>query len=137
MIYVDASVAVAHLLFENRRPPRQLWDETLVSSRLLEYEVWNVLHARSLGQSHGSAATALLGRIALVELSPIVLERALEAFPVRLRTLDALHLASLDYLRRQGQIAQLATYDRRMIEAARSVEVPVLDLPLEPASVGD
>ncbi len=131
MIYVDTSVAVAHLLFEDRRPPSRLWDETLVSSRLLEYETWAVLHGRSLAESHGDAVRTLLGRIALLELSPVVLERALEPFPVPLRTLDALHLASLDYLSRQGQAVELATFDRRMVAGARSVEIPVFDLTLD------
>lgn len=43
MIYLDTSVALAHLLAEDRRPPEALWDETLVSSRLLEYELWTPL----------------------------------------------------------------------------------------------
>ena len=136
MIYVDASVAVAHLLFEDRRPSPALWDETLVSSRLLQYEVWTVLHARSLGESHGRAASTILGRLALLELSPAVLERALQAFPIPLRALDALHLASFDYLCRQGQTIELATYDRRMVAAARAMDLRVLDLPLEAGSGG-
>ena len=131
MIYIDASVAVAHLLAESRRPPGRFWDGILVSSRLLQYEIWAVLHARSLATSHGDAASDLLGRIALLELSPTVLERALAAFPVRLRTLDALHLASLDYLTRQGQSVELATYDRRMAAAARTVALPVVDLAVD------
>src|SRR6202022_4670624 len=48
VIYLDTSVALAHLLAEDRSPPPSLWDETLVSSRLLEYEMWNRLHARRL-----------------------------------------------------------------------------------------
>ena len=98
MIYIDASVALAHLFLEDRRPPADFWDHTLAASRLIEYEVWTVLHARAFAASHGDAAAALLGRIALLELSPPVLTRALGAFPVPVRTLDALHLASADYL---------------------------------------
>lgn len=33
-------------------------------------------------------------------------------------TLDALHLASADFLRTQGQTLRLATYDDRMLRAA-------------------
>ncbi len=40
MIYVDTSVLLARLLSEDRQPPPWIWDETLVSSRLLEYEGW-------------------------------------------------------------------------------------------------
>ena len=128
MIYVDTSVALAQLLAEDRRPPASLWNETLVASRLLEYELWTRLHARKLGDSHGDAARGLMGRIAMLELSPPVLTRALEAFPVPVRTLDALHLASCEYLRSQGQLVALASYDRRMTDAARAMDVPVLEL---------
>jgi len=43
LIYLDSSVALAHLLAENRQPPPSLWDETLFSSQLLEYEIWRPL----------------------------------------------------------------------------------------------
>ena len=42
MIYLDTSVVLAHLLAEDRMPPRKLWEEELVSSRLLEYELWTL-----------------------------------------------------------------------------------------------
>ena len=129
MIYVDASVALAHLLVENRRPPAGLWNETLVASRLVQYEVWTRVHRRNLAESHGDAATAMLGRIALLELTPPVLSRALAAFPIPLRTLDALHVASIEHLRGQAQNVELATYDRRMTDAARALGIPLFDLP--------
>ncbi len=128
MIYIDASVALAHLFLEDRRPPADFWDNTLAASRLIEYEVWTVLHARTFAESHGEAATALLGRIALLELSPPVLTRALGAFRVPVRTLDALHLASADYLRQHGQTVELATYDHRMSDAARTMGIPIRGL---------
>ena len=128
MIYVDTSVALAQLLAEDRRPPATLWSETLITSRLMEYEIWTRLHARQLADTHGDAARGLIGRIAMLELSPPVLARALEAFPLPVRTLDALHLASCEYLRRQGQPVALASYDRRMTAVARAMEVPVFEL---------
>ncbi len=128
MIYLDTSVALAYLLAKDRRPPASFWDHPLVSSRLLEYELWSRLHARNLAHSHGEAAQGLVGRLALLELSPPVLARALGAFPIPLRTLDALHLASLDYLRGRRQAVELASYDRRMTDAARAIDIPVHDL---------
>lgn len=128
MIYLDTSVALAHLLGEDRVPPDALWDELLVSSRLLEYEVFIRLHARGLGKSHSAAARALLDRVALAEMSVTVLNRALEPFPVRLRTLDALHVATLLFLQAQGQKVQLATYDDRMTQAARKFRIPLVSL---------
>lgn len=121
MIYLDTSVALAHLLGESRVPRVSLWDESLVSSRLLEYELWVRLHAGGFADSHGDTVGTLLGVVDLLELSPLVLARALRPFPIGVRTLDALHLASLDFLRAHGQVVELATYDDRMAEAAQAM----------------
>lgn len=118
MIYLDTSVILAHVLAEDRSPDDALWSETLVSSRLTHYETWTRLHARRLGTSHGSLAREALGRLAIVELSPMVLERALDPFPIPVRALDALHLATLAFLVGQKQRPALATYDARMADAA-------------------
>ncbi len=128
MIYLDSSVALAQLLAEDRAPPEGLWRESLVASRLLEYEVWNRLNARGLGRSHGEEARALLGRVALLELVPPVLGRAMEPFPMPVRTLDALHLSSLDFLRARGQRIELASYDDRLLSAARAMGIPLLSV---------
>ena len=128
MIYLDTSVALAHLLAEDRRPPDRLWEEPLVSSRLLEYELWTRLHARRLGGSHGEAARRLVERLAVLELLPNVLARAVESFPAPVRTLDALHLASIEFLRGRGQAVQLASYDDRLVAAARPLGIPIAAL---------
>ncbi|HWP56936.1 MAG TPA: PIN domain-containing protein [Candidatus Acidoferrales bacterium] len=128
MIYLDTSVALAHLLAEDCAPPEALWREPLISSRLIEYEIWVRIHARNLVRSHAEDARALLGRLAFIELSPPVLARALEPFPKPVRTLDALHLASMDFLRRQGQPVTLASYDARLITCARALRFPLYKL---------
>jgi predicted nucleic acid-binding protein len=128
MIYLDTSVALAHLLGEDRAPPDVLWEEPLIASRLLEYELWNRIHARGLGRSHGEEASALIGRVALIELSPPVLARAMQLFPIAVRTLDALHLASAEYLRERGQTIELASYDERMLAAAQALRIPLCAL---------
>lgn len=128
MIYLDTSVALAHLLVEDRTPPEILWQEPLVSSRLIEYEVWTRVHAKRLGASRGDEVRALLARVSFVEMAPPVLARALEPFPAAVRTLDALHLASMEFLRSNGQTLQLASYDRRLLAAARAMRFPVLAL---------
>ena len=128
MIYLDTSVALAQLLAEDIAPPEKLWQEPLISSRLLEYEIWTRLHARKLDRSHADEARNLLGRVALIELSPPVLTRALEPFPKPVRTLDALHLASIDFLRKQGQIVALASYDHRLVVAARALRFAIFPL---------
>jgi hypothetical protein len=128
LIYLDTSVALAHLLAEDRAPEAALWGETLFSSRLLEYELWSRVNSRGLAASHGAAAQELIGRVALLELAPPVLARALEPFRVPVRTLDALHLASLEFLQARGHHVELASYDERMLAAAQGLGVPLCPL---------
>ena len=129
MIYLDTSVALAQLLAEDKIPPKELWRETLISSRLLEYEVWTRIHARRLSASHGENVRTLLARVSLLELAPPVLSRALEPFPSPVRTLDALHLASIEFLRSRGQDLLLASYDERLTEAAARLGVAAYPSP--------
>ena len=119
MIYLDSSVALAHLLAEDRFPPNTLWRESLISSRLLECEVWNRINAQQLQTSHGEAVRNLIGRIAMIEMVGPVLTRALQPFPVPVRTLDAIHLSALEFIRAQKQSVALASYDERLVAAAQ------------------
>ena len=41
--------------------------------------------------------------------------------------LDALHLASIEFLRSNGQSIELASYDRKMPKAAEAMGIPLLD----------
>jgi hypothetical protein len=123
MIYLDSSVALAHLLAEDRFPPGELWSHDLVSSRLLECEVWNRIHAQGLQHSHGEAVRNLIGRVAMIEMVGPVLARALQPFPAPVRTLDAIHLAAVEFVRAQKQTVELASYDVRLLAAARLLGV--------------
>jgi predicted nucleic acid-binding protein len=128
VIYVDSSIVLARLLFEGRAPPLQFWQQSLVSSRLLEYEIWNRLHAYDLDGSNQEAARRLLTGIELFEMERAILARALERWPIPIRTLDALHLATAEYLRGQGEMVELASYDNRLLAAARALGVPIAAL---------
>ena len=128
MIYLDTSVALAHLLAKDRVPPDRLWKEPLISSRLIEYEIWTRIHARKLTRSHADEVRSLLSRLALIELATSVLARALVPFAKPVRTLDALHLASMEFLRNQGQSVTLASYDERLINGARALRFPLYKL---------
>jgi hypothetical protein len=128
LIYVDTSVLLAQLLTEEKRPPRRLWEEGLVSSRLLEYEAWSRLQRRALGDTHGPLLERMLGSIAFLELRQDVLARAKDPFPVPVRTLDALHLSSLAFLAERGVRAPLASYDERLVAAARAMRLPIARL---------
>lgn len=94
MTSIDTSVALAHLLAKDSCPPTDRWEGRLVTSRLIEYEIWTRLYADKLGEFHGEAPRGIIERIASVELTPPVVERALDEFPCPVRTLGALHLAT-------------------------------------------
>jgi len=102
----------------------------LASSRLLEYEVWNRVHAYGLTGSHANEARVLLIGIALVEMERLVLARALEPLPLPLplRTLDALHLATMHFVRGRTDTVELASYDNRLAAAAHALGIPLAAL---------
>ncbi len=127
MIYVDSSVVLAQLLAEGRVPPVTIWEDA-ISSRLVEYEVWNVIHRKRLTNSHAEVAGALLRHIDFIEMAPAVLARALDRFPRPVRTLDALHLASALYIAEREQELLLATYDRDMSAAATALGLTLFEL---------
>jgi predicted nucleic acid-binding protein len=125
VIYLDTSVVLAHLLAEDRVPPESLWNEPLVSSRLLEYEVWTRIHSGGLAESHGDLVRGVLERLSLVELIAPVLERAVQGVGRGVRTLDALHLASAHFLITQRVPVRVASYDQRFLATALAAGLPV------------
>jgi hypothetical protein len=70
----------------------------------------------------------LIGQMRLLELTQPILARALQPFPVPVRTLDALHLATIDFIRGQGETAELASYDNRLMVAARALGIVLWQL---------
>ncbi len=124
-VYLDTSVALAHILAEDRIPPADPWNQSLISSRLLEYELWNRIHARKLGKTHAEAIREMVGRTALIELIRPILDRAREPFPSPVRTLDSLHLSSILFLIDSEQSVRLASYDAQMVKAARSLRIAI------------
>jgi hypothetical protein len=123
VIYIDSSVALARLFGEPRSPPALFWTGRLISSKLLEYEVLNRIHAYGLVGSHGNEARTLLAGVEMIEMTEVVLARALTPFPVAVRTLDALHLATAEFLRAQDEPVELASYDNRLIGAAQALGI--------------
>jgi predicted nucleic acid-binding protein len=128
LIYLDTSVVLARLQAEARQPPEDLFDRNLVSSRLLQYECWNRIHARGLVADLGEDLDGILARVSFVELSEPALRRALQPWPAPVRTLDALHLATLLFLAGDGHVVTLATFDEPMARAARRSNVALAAL---------
>ncbi len=86
------------------------------------------MHAYGLTDSHGNAARVLLTGIELVEIDRSALARALEPLPIPLRTLDALHLATMDFLHGASGAMELASYDDRLVAAAQALGIPLAAL---------
>jgi hypothetical protein len=121
VIYLDSSVALAQLLFESRSPPTSFWQQPLVSSRLLEYEVWNRAHAYGLASTRADDVRAILALVDMIEMTRSVLAKVLGPLPISLPTLDALHLATMDFLRGRSASIELASYDDRLLAAAAAL----------------
>jgi hypothetical protein len=126
LIYLDTSVALAQIMSEERRPGRSFWEQPIASSQLLRYEIWNRLHVYRAGKYRQGKAREVLRRAILSPLSDEILSSALRPFPIPVRTLDGLHLATLRYLKGQGATVELASYDLRMIEAAQALDFRTL-----------
>ena len=62
-----------------------------------------------------------MNRLGLMDMSEPILARALQPFPISVRTLDGLHLATMDFLRAHGQTIELASYDTRLANAASAM----------------
>jgi hypothetical protein len=129
VIYLDSSVALAHIQVEARRPPAEFWTNHLVASRLLQYETWTRLHAAGRGKSHGEDARILLAGITLIELSPEILDPLIDGLRMPLKTLDAIHLVTLLWLVQRQVPVELATYDEQLASAARRLGIGIHELP--------
>ena len=126
MVYLDSSAIVKLVVPEPESQALRQYlaaREDRVASGLARVEVLRTLR-RARGDTRATLRRAqqVLERIALVAVDEPVLRDAAELEPKRLRSLDAVHLAtslSLDGLE------AVVTYDRRLQEAAAEAGVEV------------
>jgi uncharacterized protein len=100
---------------------RELAGRELVSSSLLVVEGRRA--ARRYGELAARRARVALSAITMVVLDEPVLDVAAELDPAELRSLDALHLATV--LSLGDDIERLYCYDVRLAEAARAAGIEV------------
>lgn len=127
MIYVDSSVALAYLFAENLGPEDYFWDQDLCSSRLFEYEVRVRVNAHKDRDVLIQTTDWLLEQMAFVEMEPTVLFRVTQPFGTQVRTLDAIHLATALYMRSITSTLTIATYDKRLREAAQALGLDIAE----------
>ena len=73
---------------------------------------------------------ALVASLELVEIDPIVLERAAQPMPTELGTLDAIHLATALLWKEMTHVdLVMATHDRALALGARAHGLPVVGAP--------
>ena len=126
MIYLDSAAVVKLVHAEPETTALRAWlderaDTGWISSVLVEVESF-----RALARYAPQAVTRLpmvLDQIELVGLTPRVRATAQGVQPVTVGSLDAIHLATA--LHQRSGLASFVTYDKRLLDAARSVDLPV------------
>jgi hypothetical protein len=100
--YVDSSVVLRHVLVGDVSIRHALEFPSIMSSELMEIECRRVLlRCRLQDELTDETLVEAVGRldrvldaIDLLELSPAIKRRAMESFPVSVKTLDTLHLST-------------------------------------------
>ena len=126
--YLDAS-AVLRILFDEPGPSISLGSSTTAaSSRLVEVEAFRAVDRARLRGFLSDAETArkskelhsLLAKLHLVPVSDAIVRLARSTFPVNVRALDALHVATAQLLVEQVGALEFWTHDARQSDAALS-----------------
>lgn len=121
--YLDTSAFIKLVRSEPESPAlrRELAGRELLSSSLLIVEGRRA--ARRYGELAASRARAALTAITLITLDEPILDAAAELDPPELRSLDALHLATVASL--GSDVERLYCYDARLTAAARTLGIDV------------
>ncbi len=128
-VYVDSSVLLRVILGEAGRLGSWARIDHAVSSELIRLESLRTidrarLRLRLEDEDVARRRSAVLEAIESFSLVPVttdVLERAAEPFPTTIGSLDAIHLASALLVRPKFDQLSIATHDRELGLAARSV----------------
>ncbi len=127
--YIDASVVLRLVLGEAGALASWRNIERAVSSEIVRVECLRAIDRARITRRVADEEVAnrrafvlqLLAGVEMIPLAPSILERAADAFPTTVGTIDALHLASALAIR--GQISNLAfaTHDVELGLAARAM----------------
>lgn len=123
-VYLDSSAAVKLIVQEAESAALRAWlgsGRSLASSALVRTEMLRAVRREEPGGI--DQARAVLAVFVLHAIDAEILETASGLHPPTLRSLDAIHLATA--LRLADQLDAIVTYDRRMIEGARLLGLPV------------
>ena len=126
-IYLDTSAVAKLFIAERETPDLRQWlvaqsEPHLVSSALLGVELVRLLELVSPA-AVPAAEQFLANDVDIVEITPPVLADAASVPPPRLRTLDAIHLATALDLGETVDV--LLSYDKLLVEASRAAGLTV------------
>lgn len=132
--YLDSSILLRVVLGEPQRLPEWSRITAAVTSEIARVECLRALDRLRLAGGMGDRELArrratmldLLGGIETVRLNRAVLDRASDAFPTQVRTLDAVHLASALLVRARAPALRFATHDAELATAALAVGLRVI-----------
>jgi predicted nucleic acid-binding protein len=126
LIYLDTSAIVKLARQESETDALRAWlaanPGPLTASALARTEA-----ARALNRSEPAALPVLRAVLATLHQKPItdaVLDAAAQLPDMTLRSLDAIHLATAEEL--APAITWFVAYDKRLVAAARSRDIPVI-----------
>jgi predicted nucleic acid-binding protein len=126
--YMDTSALVKLVRSEQETPALRDWlsgpatPDVFVSSALARVELLRAV--RRVDAELAASAGAVLGAMHLLAVGEAVLGRAAEISPPSVRSLDAVHLASAEAL--GSSLSALVVYDRRLVDAAEGLGLPVV-----------
>jgi predicted nucleic acid-binding protein len=124
-IYADSSALIKLVVDEPESGAlRRFLDrcEELTASRIAVVEVRRAVRLARPANDHRALADEVLDRCSLLAVSDEIIERAGDLASPRLRSLDAIHLASA----LRVECRQIITYDGRLAEAAAAKGLEVL-----------
>lgn len=135
--YLDSSVLLRVVLGDGPRLSEWSRITNASSNEIARVECLRVLDRLRLSGTMDDRELArrratmldLLSGVEMIRLNRAVLDRAAEAFPTQLRTLDAIHLASALLLRVRRPSLKFATHDDGLGTAAQAVGLRVIGLP--------
>lgn len=123
--YLDSSALVKLVVVEPESETlHRFLDRRLARASCALARVEVVRAVRPFGAHAVAGARGVLASIELIELGDELLDRAADLQPIGLRSLDAIHVAAAQTL--GAALRELVTYDRRMIEAAQALAIPVV-----------
>ncbi len=129
--YLDSSVLLRNILLGDTGIEQVFESDQVVSCELLEIECRRVLHRYRLqGNLDDDGFVEAVKRldevlegVSIIQLSQKVKKRSSEAFPVVIKTLDAIHLSSALIFKeaRPAEFLHIFSYDNGMNRCARAL----------------